>query len=560
MRIKHLAAKNYRTLQDITIDFSPYYCTLSGKNNAGKSCVIQLIVHLFEPNRRPWQSEDYDLEYREDRTQWATNEDHIIVEWTILLSRNDDPALIAFIEAFSKQTISSDEVEIVVTITAESNTTKTVVCVEGTDLEDHPSREIVTKLKRSNCLFLHNSAEQQNHFFFAGPGRRKTFYEVYLSEEEQKMLSDASKAVQRKARQLAKGHRDTLSDLLGKLNEKYDVEFTTPEGFRSSEMMLGINLKDKKVEVPIDDWGSGTRNRTNILVSLLQAKRIKDLEGSEEKITPIVVVEEPESFLHPAAQAEFGGILQDLAQELGIQIIVSTHSPFMLNRVSPSSNILLRRRVRRQQLQETEVVDTTGENWMEPFSEHLGIVSPEFDHWRTLFFSRDSRVLLVEGKLDVQYFLLIRDILGDRSGVGNDVEIVEYGGKDALKNTVLVNFVLRNFKRVFITFDLDAAADVGKSLDRLGLKLGHDYLPIGKDEPGKAAVEGLLPDRVSSAVFGRETDLVMQMGSPKSDDRRAAKDRLKRLLLQEFRSHSNYTDKELKGFLDVGKVLKRAFG
>ena len=327
-------------------------------------------------------------------------------------------------------------------------------------------------------------------------------------------------------------------------------------------MMLGINLKDKKVEVPIDDWGSGTQNRTNILVSLLQAKRIKDLEGSEEKITPIVVVEEPESFLHPAAQAEFGGILQDLAQELGIQIIVSTHSPFMLNRVSPSSNILLRRRVRRRQLQDTEVVDTTGENWMEPFSEHLGIVAPEFEHWRTLFTSRDSKVLLVEGKLDKQYFLLIREILGARSGIDENVEIVEYGGKDALKNTVLVSFVLRNFSRVarqFITFDLDAAADVGKALDRLGLKQGEDYIAIGRREPGKAMIEGLLPDRVSSVVFGRETDLVMQMGSGKADERRAAKDKLKRRLLEEFRSNSDYTDKELKGFLDVGKVLRKAF-
>ena len=281
---------------------------------------------------------------------------------------------------------------------------------------------------------------------------------------------------------------------------------------------------------------------------------------SEEKITPIVVVEEPESFLHPAAQAEFGGVLQDLSQELGIQIIVSTHSPFMLNRVSPGSNILLRRRIRRKQLQETEIVDTSGKNWMEPFSEHLGIVAPEFDYWRSLFSSRDSKVLLVEGKIDKEYFTLVRDVLGDRSGISNNVEIIEYGGKDALKNTVLVNFVLGNFSRVFVTFDLDAADEVRKSLERLGLKDKEDYLAIGRNEPGKAAIEGLLPERISSAVFGRETGLVMQLGSPKADDRRKARGRLKKLLLEEFRANSQYTDKELNGFIEVGKVLRRAFG
>ena len=54
MRLKKLSATNYRTLQDITLHFSPDYCTLSGKNNAGKSCVIRLLGHLLEPDRRPW--------------------------------------------------------------------------------------------------------------------------------------------------------------------------------------------------------------------------------------------------------------------------------------------------------------------------------------------------------------------------------------------------------------------------------------------------------------------------------------------------------------------------
>ena len=283
MRLKSLAARNYRTLHDLSLSFSPYYCTLSGKNNAGKSCVIQLLVHLFEPNRRPWNSDEYDLEYREDRTQWAKTSDPISLEWNIVLSLNDDPALIAFIEAFSNQKITSEEIEIIVKRSIEANTTKTTVRIGDIHLDDHPSREIVTKLKRSQCLFLHNSAEQQNNFIFAGPGRRKTFHEVYLSEEEQQILSTAAKAVQRKTRQLAKGHRDALSNLLGKLKEKYDVEFTTLEGYRSPEMMLGINLKDNKVEVPIDDWGSGTQNRTNILMSLLHAKRTKDQKGSYQR-------------------------------------------------------------------------------------------------------------------------------------------------------------------------------------------------------------------------------------------------------------------------------------
>ena len=559
MRLKEVSVKNYRTLQDIVLRFSPDYCTISGRNNAGKSCVIQLLGHLMEPTRRPWRSPEYDLDYTADRTQWVTNDDPITIEWTLLLSSSDDPALIAFIETFSGQEIDDTEVEIVIRVVEEESVSQTRVSVNGDTLEDRASREIVKSLRRSNCLFLHNSARQRNEVIYAGAGRRQSLYEVYLSEEDQKMLRDAAKSVQRKTRQLVKDHRNVLSGLLGKLNEKYDVEFTPFEGYGVDEMPLVVNLKDKRVEVPLHDWGSGTQNRTYILMSLLQAKRIKDLQGSEEKITPIVVVEEPESFLHPAAQSEFGGLLRELAEELGIQIIVSTHSPFMLNRVSPSSNILLRRRLRRGQLQEAEIVNTSGENWMDPFSEHLGIVSPEFNYWRSLFAPRDARVLLVEGKIDCAYFCYVRKLLGEKSGLAEDVEIVAYGGKDALKNTVLVGFVLRNFDRVFVTFDLDAEREVSKSLEAFGLKKKRDYLAIGKNASGKNSIEGLLPERVTAAVFGKETDLVMQLSSQVSVERREAKSQLKARLLREFESNTDYSEKELGPFIEMGKIFKRAF-
>ncbi len=559
MRLKKLSARNYRTLQNIILHFAPDYCTLSGKNNAGKSCVIRLLNHLMEPHSRSWRQEDHPIDYHEDRTQWGKDNDSIAVEWTLTLFASDDPALIAYIETFSDQNFSESEVEVSVRVTVEANTTQTSISVDGIDLEDRASREILRKLRSSNCLFLHNSTDQQTPIFFGGSGRRQSFYELNLSEEEQKSLNDAVKNVQRKTRQLVKGHRDLLSGLLGKLNEKYDVEFTSLEGYRSKEMPFGINLKDKRVEVPIDDWGSGTQNRTYILMSLLEAKRIKDRQGSEEKITPIVVVEEPESFLHPAAQAEFGGLLQELAQELGIQIIVATHSPFMLNRVQPSSNILLRRQSRRNQLQQTEIVDSSGENWMEPFSEHLGIVAPEFKTWRSLLSSLDSRVLLVEGDIDKEYFSHIRELLGERFGLPEDVEIVPYGGKDALKNTVLVGFVLKSFDRAFVTFDLDATRDVTRSLENLGLQNKQDYLSIGRNNGGRNSIEGLLPNRITAEVFGRETELVLQLASQKAEDRKSAKGRLKRKLLEAFRKGTDYSDDELKEFIEIGKVLKKAF-
>ena len=43
MRITKLVAKNYRSLEDVEIEFNPYYNALSGKNNSGKSNIIKAI-------------------------------------------------------------------------------------------------------------------------------------------------------------------------------------------------------------------------------------------------------------------------------------------------------------------------------------------------------------------------------------------------------------------------------------------------------------------------------------------------------------------------------------
>ena len=71
MRLTSITAKNYRTLEDIKLIFANHYCTISGKNNAGKSCVIRLLSALFrgEP-AYPWITDGFRFDYKEDKTQW----------------------------------------------------------------------------------------------------------------------------------------------------------------------------------------------------------------------------------------------------------------------------------------------------------------------------------------------------------------------------------------------------------------------------------------------------------------------------------------------------------
>jgi hypothetical protein len=117
----------------------------------------------------------------------------------------------------------------------------------------------------------------------------------------------------------------------------------------------------------------------------------------------------------------------------------------------------------------------------------------------------------------------------------------------------LIQFVLRNFDRVFVTYDLDATSDVRAALGRVGLNENSDYIALGSNQPGKDCIEGLLPHSILSAVNGRETDLVMRLGSRDNSERRKAKDELKKLYLNEFKSRTDHTKDDLK---ELAKVVR----
>ena len=555
MRLTSITSKDYRTLQDINLAFAKNYCTISGKNNAGKSCVIRMLSALFRSSSSyPWVTDEFRLDYKEDKTQWTKQTTPIRIDYLLGLTKQEDSALISFIEKIASTKIEGPAASLRISYTISENDGLTVVAaIDNNETDEKAAKEIDKRIKDSNLLFLYNSTTPHEEHFF-GRGRRRMFYEFVMSEDEKKELDVASKHIERRLRRLAREHTQGLSGILGRLTERYDVELSPPEGFTGRRMPLGINLKDRNVEVPLNDWGSGTQNRTHILMAILQANRIKTTDSPDEKITPFVVIEEPESFLHPSAQAEFGKILRVLSAEFGIQIIVTTHSPYMLNQEQPASNILLSRELRRKKTYQTVIVDTTGDNWMAPFSEHLGISPAEFSNWRPVFSSYKSKVLLVEGTTtDQEYFEFLKKHGLSGDCLATDIEVVPYGGKDTLKNTLLLQFVLRKFDQVFVTYDLDAESDVCSALKRLGLKENHDFVALGLCQSGMDCIEGLLPQRVLAAVNGRETDLVMKLGSKDNSERRTAKDTLKRKYLEEFKSHKDYTKDELK---EMTKVVK----
>ncbi|MGH1376082.1 MAG: ATP-dependent nuclease [Alphaproteobacteria bacterium] len=560
MKLDKLLINNFRTLEDVEIKFDGYFSAISGKNNAGKTAVIKSIRNLIKG-----QQEEYyfiedadDISYSTSLSQWLVEKPDIRFNYSILASKKSDPGIYSFIKKIAELEDLSEEFTIAANISLSDKSEKDIeIFIDGKKLDKYATGEIYQRLRTSGALLLHNSTDGNKKIFYSsGP---RSFHEMILSKDEMDELNKEQERIKKKVRKFAQDHRGELSGILGKLEDKYEVELTVFDRLFRSTIPLGINLKDKNLEVPLDDWGAGTQNRTHILMLILSASRIKQQENDENRVTPIVIVEEPESFLHPSAQAEFGRLVRNLARELEIQIIITTHSPYMLCQEKPESNILLDRKLYRGRLRGTQVVAVDENKWMEPFSEILGLNDDSVEPWRAVIGASRDNAILVEGESDKKYLEHISSLNIKGFELPSNIEVISYEGKDALKNSIMLKFVVEKFNKVFITYDLDANKELEKIMLQLGLKNGEDYMAIGKNEEGKDCIEGLLPSQVLKDIHSDNTDLVMKMGSIDSKIRKSAKNRLKSLFLENFKNRTDLGASDLKGFKSLFSNINKAF-
>lgn len=562
MKIEEITIKNYRTLEDLRIPVTAYYTAICGKNNAGKSSLMDCIKGILGYQTTPFDVEfDFDVNFKEDFTKWKKEKNEpIVFKLKIRLFNETDTGLIKFISTFVKsesQTEIKEQdnycLEISLSFESGKNKKKHIIKFDENKLEDYAAGEVLNKIRNSNVLIFHNSTEVTRNY-----GRYHGFFDDF-STSERDAIKRKRDVLSKEFKKVSERHKEDLTRLLGRLNEKYDINLTVPD-LSFEKVPYEISLGERTFDIPLDNWGSGTKNRTLILKSLFNAKKFLESTDNAKKIAPVVLIEEPESFLHPSAQAEFGKLLQDLATEFQIQIIVTTHSPFLLSNIDVSANILLERSIKFRKPRETYRVDTTGKDWKKPFALALGIEGPEMDNVKNLFFSQSSSILLVEGDTDKEYFELLLNDSHGRHKLNFDGEIYSYNGFGTLNNTVMLKFIKEKYARLIITFDLDIFPQIKNTLDNLRLENERDYFKVGIDKPGKRSIEGLLPDNVFSKVWANNTELVRQSQSDKKEEAEDAKRQLKKLYLNEFKKTASpgqeYFSEFYKLTSKINKILR----
>ncbi len=567
MILKQLKVQNYRTLENISIDFLQEYNAICGRNNSGKSNIVRAIRLLFgEENDRFPFVEGIDFSYKSDLCAWKKGGDKkeiISIEGKIELCRDSDEGIIRFIESIEqeKTKLEKDAKTVNLEVKIEASADSPKFSLSSLQIDDHIvddsviADSIYEKIKKS--VVFHNSTMTSMMFF----SRRRRMHGVFSSipETNKKKIDDKSDALKKEVNKVFKEHANELQLMLGRLGTKLEVKLDTPE-FDFEEYPYGISLGYKDFNVPLDDWGSGTRNQTLIIKSIFDAKNTKIASSVSERITPIVLIEEPESFLHPLAQAQFSDVLQSLSKEWGIQVIASTHSPYLLSHLQPEANILLDRKKagRSNNLLDTFRVPFEQDNWKKPFEHTLGICGPEFDIFKDALFSQSNKLLLVEGDTDKEYFEMLKDTAHGKNALDTECQIFAYDGKDNIRSDILIKFIRDRFSVVIITSDLDAEETLCHKLETLGFKKNEKYFPIGQDQAGKRDIEGLLPDEIRIKVRAENNDLVDASHSDKKEEVKSAKNNLKKKYLKKFKAEATIEKGYFDEFYKITKKINKA--
>ncbi len=560
MFVKKLEVKNYRTLENIDIEFNGFYTAISGKNNAGKSNVLRAIKTIVDSGfhfkiRGNSIMGISNFNRKDEITSWKTDtKEDIVMSATFEISNKTDTEIFKYITDFiikDDKEISFDSEKVDLKISFKKNTANEdqfEVSIGSNVLDDnYKKKELIKRLQSAECITFHNSTMNVYSPFDDSIDRMSDFI----------IQSDADKIAKKKEellnliRKSLKSHQQKLTGWLGKLEEKYEVSLSV-QGFNFEREPIDISLKEKGGDVILDNWGSGTRNRTLIFLKLFSAVKRAQNESDTDRIKPIVLIEEPESFLHPQAQAEFGRVLQDMATELEIQIIVTTHSPYFLSVKSPSNNILLER-VKNKNNPCTSIVKSDAEEWWKPFVYALGIKSEDFGPMKDVIFNGNDNILIVEGSGDKGYLEFLQSEIHGKNSLRKDVEIVPVNGIDALKNTVWVSFLKKKFKNVCIMIDLDRANEVLPGLESSGFKKDKNVFIVGtSDSP---YIEGLDPSNILSDVTSNNPDITRKLMNPK--ETKSGRSELKRKLLETI--VANNSTAGLEQFYQLVSKINRAY-
>jgi energy-coupling factor transporter ATP-binding protein EcfA2 len=324
-----------------------------------------------------------------------------------------------------------------------------------TDEQRETTRRAVAQF-RSLCRFVYVESGDSLERLLRGRFREvlRTVLEEHQRQQYERAAVARTSYMGALRDELLRGLETEIVSPLAQLVPELTVVDLEPRVSSLEQSLLDVDVQlEDSVKGGLASKGTGVRG--GVLVGILRYLAEHGLRSV------VFAVEEPESFLHPAAQEVLRGDLENLAGQSAVTLIVTTHSPFIPSRRGDSRLFALTKRVS----------GSTGlSGWVPGDSDRTSLLLSLFrsaaqpDLLERAARSDARAVLIVEGWTDSKYLVLVCGLLG-RSALLEGVQIVDaHGARDAVRKAIVFRDELPNVPLKVI---LDDDSDGHRAYEKL---------------------------------------------------------------------------------------------
>lgn len=482
MKIKTLEIDGFRCLCDLKLIFEDTLTLIVGENDSGKSSLIDCL-NLF--------TEDYSLDledfnYEKDTItlKLAAEDFEFIKEFkkaefpssilTVKPSTSFIASAKAFIDGLSNTNTPEQEARI-----KELATTFGII-VRSNSKMDTLISQLSPQLSDSNVVISNGRFPDLNKIQLNGKQFEDVesfFKEVFIKDKQieiwhtkiredktikefiQEELDNYSTLISEELE--SKGIKKKLKQYLKQLTDIKVEPLFEPN---SSNISSKVKFLEGGNEISVNKKGDGTKRRISLALLEYKAECEEGDRGSK-----LYILDEPDTHLHVKAQLELLKVLRELSEK-GCQVILTTHSPFLINAIKPKQVRLLFQpdsNVTKQKFLQNEPETS------DKILRQLGIENIY------LYFAK--KIILVEGETEEAFLPRIYEKINNTTLNSDLIKIINTRGIKNIPGFVRALLDLVNPNSIYIMKDNDASAETIQLINDLSIPDERQF-SIGQKE------------------------------------------------------------------------------
>ncbi len=377
--VEFVDAESYQTqLKDEgKINVAPTTTLIVGKNNSGKSTVIQALIKLIKSNK--FISSDFNFKYlKELLSSYATDKDNTpSIEFKIVIGidKNNKDLITNLIPFFTLDNVEKGELvifakyEVVDKVLFEDHMTTSVLSAEENTrlkkmlqlIDDEEfslnyyncNMEKVDGFKLGSLIEITpiaaNNIHSEQCLSEAFNKIVEYRYEKVIEPANRESIQDKINEINKSLTETIDGqHTSYINASLSKIVSKEKLQVVLSADLTFKKLMSNLikyEYVERGINIPENQFGLGYTNLMMILASLIDYMEKYPDTSFNSKVN-LIAIEEPETYMHPQMQEVFikninesiATLFEEKQKNVNSQLIITTHSAHIVNSKIHSGN------------------------------------------------------------------------------------------------------------------------------------------------------------------------------------------------------------------------------